>query len=148
MHVTLVYKSGSCICAYVWIYAHLNKCRTLVLTTGLPSTSCKMLCRGLARALRSCFLFACQRSLYSNLYCHLWRVHHDQQHRKAHKADTSIIHKRTCQRVSWLSIFCRMSMPVRLRLNTSKSARAPAASRLGSLWRTNPLYLSHPDELQ
>jgi len=40
-----------------------------------------------------------------------------------------------------------MSMPVRLRLNTSKSARAPAASRLGSLWRTNPLYLSHPEEL-
>ncbi len=46
---------------------HLNKCNTLLFTTGLPSTSCKMLSKGFAKAFLSCFLSACQRSLNSNL---------------------------------------------------------------------------------
>ncbi len=47
--------------------ADLNKCNTLLFTTGLPSTCCKMLSKGFAKAFLSCFLSACQRSLKSNL---------------------------------------------------------------------------------
>ncbi|KAL0018363.1 hypothetical protein WJX77_000002 [Trebouxia sp. C0004] len=34
-----------------------------------------------------------------------------------------------------------------LKVKTSRSAKAPPASRRGSLWRTKPLYLSQPKEL-
>ena len=33
-----------------------------------------------------------------------------------------------------------------LKVKTSRSAKAPTASRRGSLWRTKPLYLSQPKE--
>ncbi|KAL3130688.1 hypothetical protein ABBQ38_008078 [Trebouxia sp. C0009 RCD-2024] len=53
--------------------------------------------------------------------------------------------KHAVKSVLWhqdLQPLLRMSKPVRLRVNTSKSARAPAASRCGSLCLTKPLYLS------
>jgi len=34
-----------------------------------------------------------------------------------------------------------------IEVKTSRSAKAPTASREGSLWRTKPLYLSQPKEL-
>ena len=46
---------------------YLNKCNTLLFTIGPPSTSCRMLKRGFARAFLSCFLSACHKSLKSNL---------------------------------------------------------------------------------
>ncbi len=51
----------------IMIFAYLNKCNTLVFTTGLPFTSCKIFCKGFAKALRSCYLSACQMSLNINL---------------------------------------------------------------------------------
>ncbi len=49
------------------ICCHLNNCDTSLFTTGLPSTSCKMLSKGFAKAFLSCFLSACHRSLHNNL---------------------------------------------------------------------------------
>lgn len=52
-------------------HAHLNKCSSLLITTGPPSTFCRMVKRGLAnfafKAFLSCFLLSRQRFLMLDL---------------------------------------------------------------------------------